>query len=136
MCLREVKNRLFLQSLYEVHPQSKQKRPLKVSLAGNGDSCGLLSAFEPQFALASTLVQIANARCFIGAGQRPPDTIMRSDLGSIRRQSETRIRTKERGDLLRGTNWNRRVQGAGDHRVPSSESESHSDGGWNPDHSS
>src|SRR5216684_580915 len=96
--LRE--NSLFLKHLNEGRPQIGEQRPLQIGLAGNGNSCRFSRALEPQFALMSTFVQIANAWCFVRTRQRPPDTITRSDLGSIRRQSEIRIRAKKCRDLL------------------------------------
>ena len=46
-------------------------------------------------------MQIADAGSFKCARERVPDAFVRSDLGAVNRQIEIRVRTQERGNLLR-----------------------------------
>src|SRR5215472_12812286 len=70
-------------------------------MAGFGNKSFFLSAFQPQLAFVSPLMQVANTGRYQGTGERFPYAVIRGDLGSIRGKRESRVGTQVGGDFLR-----------------------------------
>ena len=68
----------------ECRAQRKHHVPFQVLMLRLSDARAFLSALEAQLALVIALVQVAEAGLFVGSLEWSPDTIVRSNLRSIR----------------------------------------------------
>ncbi len=97
--MRILEHRLGLQRLHESASQGKHQTALLVQISRFGDGCGFLGLVTPQLALVLAFVQVTNGGRNLCARERPVDSLIASELGPIRRESEVRIGTQIGCDL-------------------------------------